>query len=428
MALSSMPKARVVEQLFSASETITPLEIDLAAFDAFFEQRPQPPYREFKKIITENNHLKFKLNKAWLERLCNPSEELNERMTLFWANVFVCKDFVVPYVQQFNNTLRKNALGNFREFVKAISKEPAMIKYLNTNKNKKDHPNENFARELMELFTIGVGNYSETDIKEAARAFTGYGFRLNGSFYQNPVQHDDGTKEFMGRSGEFDGEDIINIICDEKACAQFICTKLYTYFVNEKADKERIDELVAIFYPAYEIRPLMAHLFMSDWFYADKNIGSKIKSPVDLLTSIYRIVPFRFKEDKEHLYIQRITGQVLFGPPNVAGWQGGRNWINTNTLMIRLKLPSVFLGDGFVPSTGIQFKTRGRSFGDRLKIEKNWQSFDQQYGRLSRSELINAVCSPELQEGSVRMLVADDHISQRDFGLQLMSLPEFQLT
>lgn len=427
-ALSSLPLNRVVDDLLDASQTPTKLEIDLSIFEDFFRNNPSPKYKEFKAVLGKSSNLKFELNKAWLERLFNPEEVLNERMTLFWANVLVCKDFVVPYVQQFNNTLRSHALGNFKEMAVAVSKEPAMIKFLNTNRNRKDHPNENFARELMELFTLGVGNYSETDVKEAARAFTGYDFRLNGSFYLKHKDHDYGIKEFMGHRGDFDGDDIIAIICKQEACAQFICTKLYTYFVNEIPNREHIQELAEVFYKDYEIRSVMKHLFMSDWFYDQQHIGTKIKSPIDLLTSINNIVPFRFTAGKEHIYIQRITGQLLFVPPNVAGWKGGRDWINTNTLMVRLKLPSVFLGNGLVPSSNYRIKLKGRTFGDRLKIEKDWSAFDARYGKLSRNELIAAVCSPELQTGTSHLLRNQNGLSQRDFGLQLMSLPEFQLT
>ena len=427
-SLAALPKALVVKELLDASEKHTPLEMDLSAFEDFFSTNPNPKFRDFKKVLKENGDLKYDMNKAWLERLYDPFEELNERMTLFWANVFVCQDYVVPHALQFNNLLRKHALGNFKDFVVAVSKEPSMIKYLNTNKNKKDHPNENFARELMELFTLGVGNYSETDIKEAARAFTGYNYRLDGSFYIRERDHDPGEKEFMGWKANLDGDAIIAIISKQPACAEYICTKLYTYFVNEKPNIKHIDELVEVFYPDYEIRPVMEYLFASEWFYSDEHIGTKIKSPIDLLTSINKVVPFRFVKDKQHIYIQRITGQFLFYPPNVEGWKGGRDWINTNTLMVRLKLPSIFLGNGLVPREGFHFRDNGKSFGDRIKVQKKWSEFDKQYGKLPLTDLIDALCAAPLKEGTYRMLEQQEGLSKREFGLQLMSIPEFQLT
>ncbi len=428
LKLVSLPASEVVERLLHASEDYTPLRIDLSVFDDFFNMYPDAKFKQFKPLIMKTKQLHFKLNKAWLERLCDPSEELNERMTLFWANVFVCKDNVVPYVQKYNNTLRKHALGNFKDFVRAVSKEPAMIKYLNTNRNRKDYPNENFARELMELFTLGVGNYTEKDIKESARAFTGYGFKMDGSFHIYKRQHDYGIKEFMGWKADLDGDDIISIICKQQACAEFICKKLYSYFVNEKPNKVHIAELVEVFYPTYEIKDVMQYLFTAKWFYAEENIGTKIKSPIDLLTSINKVVPYRFRESKEHIYIQRLIGQLLMHPPNVAGWQGGRSWINTNTLMIRLKLPSVFLGNGFVPSSSLQYAGKGRSFGDRLSIKKEWRLFDKHYGQLSKEALVEALCAVSLRPGTSTMLNSTEHYTQRELSLQLMSLPEFQLT
>jgi len=426
--LTHLSRTAVVDALFSASEEYTPLNINLSVFEDFFRRNPNPKFKEFKPLIKETNHLHFELNKAWLERLCNPSEEINERMTLFWANVFVCKDNVVPYVQKYNNTLRKYALGNFKDFIKAVSKEPAMIKYLNTNKNRKDYPNENFGRELMELFTLGAGNYTEKDVREAARAFTGYGFKINGNFQLYSKQHDYGIKNFMGWKANLDGDDIIAIICKQRACAEFICTKLYTYFVNEKPNDVHIAALVDAFYPGYEIKDVMQYMFTTDWFYAEENIGTKIKSPIDLLTSINKVVPYHFTERKEHIYIQRLTGQLLMHPPNVAGWKGGRSWINTNTLMVRLKLPSVLLGNGFVPYSKPPHDYNARSFGDRLSIKKKWRLFDRHYGELKKGELIEAICAVNLQPGTTTMLDSNEQYTQRELSIQLMSLPEFQLT
>ena len=427
-ALTAFSVEEVVDRLISSSEKFTPLEIDLSMFDAYFAQNPKPRFKDFKKILVKNKHLKFDINKAWLDRLFDPTEILNERLTLFWANVFVCKDYVVPNVQQFNNTLRRFALGNFRDFTMAVAREPAMIKYLDNNKNKKEHPNENFARELMELFTLGVGNYSEKDVKEAARAFTGYGYKLDGTFYLKRRDHDYGIKEFMGRQGAFNGDDIISIICEQPACARFICTKLYTYFVNEVPNNRHIEELEDIFYPSLEIRPVIEYMFKAAWFYSEENIGTKIKSPVDLLTSINNIVPYEFAGEKEHVYIQRVTGQLLFSPPNVAGWKGGRDWISTNTLLLRMKLPSVFLGDGFVPTSHLRRLAGGRSFGDKLRIKKSWKEYERAYSGLNNAELIEAICPGPLQPGTQRMLSRETGLSSRETALQLMSLPEFQLT
>ena len=169
-------------------------------------------------------------------------------MTLFWANHFVCGGKNILHMQKFNNTLRKHALGNFRDFVKAISKEGAMISYLNGNQNRKQKPNENFSRELLELFTLGVGNYSEKDIKEIARSFTGYNFDYKGHFLLRQRLHDYGRKTVFGKRGLFNGNNVIDIIVDQRQCAQFICEKIYRYFVNDSIVPSHVNEMVSVFY------------------------------------------------------------------------------------------------------------------------------------------------------------------------------------
>ena len=427
--LSSLTREEVVDGLLASSEEVTPLTIDLPDYDAFFKRNKSGRLKELRKIIRKNAPKHLDYNQAWLERLCDPAEALNERMTLFWINHFVCRDQVIYYAIQYYNLLRTNALGNFKDFVKQVTKAPSMMKYLNTNTNRKDHPNENFARELLELFTLGEGQYSEKDIKEAARAFTGYGSRLDGSFFLKQMQHDFGTKEFMGWTADLDGDDIVNIICSKRECAQFICRKLYTYFVNTKLNESHIEAMTEVFYKDYDIKNLMRHVLMSDWFYAEENVGTKIKSPVDLLTSVYRVVPYEFEKPRQQLFVQRLLGQSLMEPPNVAGWPGGRNWINTNTLMIRMKLPSIFLGRGIIPSDNLQYAyMEGRSFGDRLAIDKNWQYFDEEYGELDLEELTEAVCAGKLEKGTTKIFAEEPKYSQREVSLQLMSIPEFQLT
>ncbi|NNF30222.1 MAG: DUF1800 domain-containing protein [Flavobacteriaceae bacterium] len=427
--LVSLTREEVVDNLLADSEKVTPLTIDLPDYEAFFKRKPLGRRKELQKIIRKNAPKHLDYNKAWLKRLCEPTEALNERMTLFWINHFVCRDQVIYFAVQYYNLLRTNALGNFKDFIKQVGKAPSMMKYLNTNTNSKDHPNENFARELLELFTVGEGQYSEKDIKEAARAFTGYGSKLDGSFILRQMHHDFGTKEFMGWTANLDGDDIVNIICSKRKCAQFISRKLYAYFVNSSLNDAHIDEMTDVFYEDYDIKKLMRFMLTSDWFYAPENLGAKIKSPVDLLTSIYRVVPFNFEKPRQQLFVQRLLGQALMEPPNVAGWPGGRHWINTNTLMVRLKLPSVFLGNGLVPSDSPQYAYMERgSFGDRLSVNENWKAFDAEYGSLDEQELIVALCAGKLEVGTLRMLEQGVGYSRRELSLQLMSTPEFQLT
>ncbi len=224
-----------------------------------------------------------------------------------------------------------------------------MLNFLNNQQNQKAHPNENFAREVMELFTMGRGNYTEKDVKEAARAFTGWSARFNGEFMFRPFFHDDDEKIFLGKKGNFDGDDILNIILEQQQTATFITQKIYRYFVNDEVDKDIIAGLSKSFYQSnYNIKTLMKNIFTSDWFYNEKNIGCKIKSPVELLAGIRRMLPMQLDNDNIQLLLQNALGQILFYPPNVAGWQGGNAWIDSSTLMLRLRIPQLIKDDDTV--------------------------------------------------------------------------------
>jgi len=389
-----------------------------------------------KKNLQKLNRAKIvELNVAWVNRIFNPTELLRERMTLFWANHFVCKAQNAFHIQQFNNILRENALGNFGDFVKEVSKSASMIKYLNAKQNKKQLPNENFARELMELFTLGVGNYTEKDIKEAARAFTGWNHKINGDFILKTKQHDFEEKEFFGETGKFDGEDIIEIILKQKQCSKFICEKIYSYFVSTKINSVHIDEMVAVFFPDYDISKLMKHLLLSKWFYNDAFIGTKIKSPIELIVGINKTVPIQFEKDKQLLYLQKILGQQLLNPINVAGWKGGQNWIDTNTLMIRLKLPSILLNNAIISLEGIsefedtyeQYLKNSTKRKTYIKIVPNWDEFNQNYGNLNAAQMQKVLLSGNLSENARVLLDEIKFENPKDYCLQLMSLPEYQL-
>ncbi len=282
------------------------------------------------------------LNLRWLDEMINSEAQLREKMSLFWHGHFACRVINIYYQQQLLDIVRTNAFGKFSDLLTGVSKSPAMLQFLNNQQNKKQHPNENFAREVMELFTMGRGNYSEKDVKEAARAFTGWGFNLQGEFVFRPFQHDTGSKTFLGKTGNFDGDDIINILLEQKQTAVFITKKIYHFFVNEKEEDLKIALLAKRFYESgYDIKKLMGDIFTSDWFYEEKNIGTKIKSPVELIAGIRRLLPLELQNDNAQLLFQRALGQILFYPPNVAGWPGGKSWIDSSTLMLRLRIPQI---------------------------------------------------------------------------------------
>jgi uncharacterized protein (DUF1800 family) len=285
-----------------------------------------------------------KLNLRWLDEMTISEAQLLEKMSLFWHGHFASKTINILYDQALLNVIRENALGSFRDLLKNVSKSASMIQFLNNNQNKKSHPNENFARELMELFTVGRGSYTETDVKESARAFTGWGATMQGEFDFRPKQHDDGPKTFFGKTGNFSGEDILDILLAQKQTSVFVSRKIYRFFVNEIIDEEKISVLATQFYESgYNIRSLMVSIFTSSWFYDQKNIGTQIKSPVLWLVGMRRQLPMEIQNPAVQIVLERLLGQVLFSPPNVAGWPGGKHWIDSSSLMLRMRLPQIVL-------------------------------------------------------------------------------------
>lgn len=283
-----------------------------------------------------------KLNLKWLQEMTESPAQLLEKMSLFWHGHFASKTVNIIYDQALLNVIRANALGNFKDLLFEVSKSASIIQFLNNNQNKKGHPNENFARELMELFTIGRGNYTETDVKESARAFTGWGTDFQGDFTFRPRLHDDGIKTFFGKTGNLSGEDVLSILLDQRQTAVFITRKIYKFFVNEEPDEEKIIELSSNFYNSgYDIRSLMINIFTSSWFYNQKNIGNQIKSPVVWMVGMRRQLPMEIQNPAVQLILERLLGQVLFSPPNVAGWPGGKHWIDSSSLMLRMQVPRI---------------------------------------------------------------------------------------
>ena len=437
-ASKKLSKKNCVNELFDTSNKIEPIQIDLSDFGDYFDI----PYNKLKKNLGEVDSRKLRqksqkkvreLNFIWLNKMASSEQVLREKMTLFWANIFVCKDTHILHTLKFNNALRRYALGNYVDFVKAISRSASMLKYLNNNRNFKKKPNENFARELMELFTLGIGNYAEYDVKEAARAFTGWSFKPNGEYVLKVSKHDTDSKIFLGEKGNFGGDDIIDIITKQRACAEFICTKVYRYFVNPIEDKDHIKELTDVFHKDYNIEQLMRYLFMTDWFYEKSNIGVKIKSPVELMVGMQKVIPSVFKKQNQVTYLQKMMGQTLLYPVNVAGWKGDRYWIDSNSLMFRLKLPALVFNNA-----KISLMSKGEfddTFNDfykekkqRFSVDKNDHAyFETHYSNLSFNELSDALVVPRIDADTIKMLKAYQSQNSFQYCIQLMSIPEYQL-
>ncbi len=384
------------------------------------------------------------LNLTWLNQMINSEGQLREKMSLFWHGHFACRVVNIYFQQQMLHEIRTNALGDFGTLLRSVSKSPAMLLFLNNQQNKKQHPNENFAREVMELFTMGRGNYTEQDVKEAARAFTGWATNARGEFVDRKNLHDTGQKTFLGKTGNFDGDDIIDIILEQKATAKFITEKVYRFFVNDTVNPGQVAALAHLFYQQnYDILKLLENIFTSEWFYSDKNIGNRIKSPVELLVGIRRLIPMELEKPEAQLVFERVLGQVLFYPPNVAGWPGGTNWIDSSTLMTRLRLARVLTNaDQFSikpkDDDDVMMGKEGVSSGPKKLISQNkidWVGVEKVFKDVSRTELLENVSKVVLQSKkrppSTLLLRYIDDESRESFIktsiVQLMSTPEYQL-
>lgn len=394
---------------------------------------------ERKEVLKKEKQLILRQNADWVARMANPKESaLLEKMSLFWHGHFACTSKSSKLAYQQLNTIRKHALGNFRSFVHAMARDVSMIRFLNNQQNRKKQPNENFARELMELFTIGRGNYTEQDIKEAARAFTGWSSDFKNEYKFKKHQHDFGQKTFMGKEGTFNGDDIINIILDRKETAYFICRKIYRFFVNDKLNEKQVKLLAERFYQTdYDIKDLMLTIFKSDWFYAPENIGVKIKSPVELMAGIMRTLNVEFDGTLPVAFIERALCQVLFDPPNVAGWAGGKSWIDNSTLMLRLNL----VGYLFL-ATDVHFKVKGdfemkkrnkavRKIKATVNLKPLISNWSKKENKQIFNELSHLLIQPALKSNYESVSPFLVKSNKEDFIksslLRLMSLPEYQL-
>lgn len=297
-----------------------------------------------KALKQERREDAFELKGWWYQELLATPSPLTERLTLFWHNHFTSSFHKVKWpalLYHQNVLLRHHALGSFRDLLFQIAKDPAMVLYLDTQTNHKDHPNENFARELFELFTLGEGHYTEVDVKEAARAFTGWHVALHhgGGFVFNRRQHDGGVKYVLGKTGAFGGEDILAIALDQPACARYITAKLWREFVSDEPDVREVERLAALLRNSgYQIAPLLRGLLTLPQFWAPETRGALVKSPVELLVGTIRLLNLPIQDTTMLAKYGKRLGQDLFDPPNVKGWPGGTRWITSATLLNRWQL------------------------------------------------------------------------------------------
>ena len=274
----------------------------------------------------------------WVNRMLYTQRPLQEKMTLFWHNHFATANSKVGnsvlMLQQIQ-LFRDSGLGNFETLLQKVTRDPAMLIWLDNRLNRKGAPNENYAREVQELFTLGIGNYTEQDIHEAARAFTGYGLDKNLNFVFNQNQHDGGSKTFHAQTGNFDADDILAILVREPATARFITNKLFTYFVYDNPDSSTIDRLANTFNTStFDIRSVLQDIFTGPEFLSPRAFHGTIKQPVELVVGSLKSLSVQ-NVGPDVTQVLRRMGQDLLNPPDVSGWKGGSGWINSTTLFER---------------------------------------------------------------------------------------------
>lgn len=375
------------------------------------------------------------LKRWWLYRMVYTKRPLEEKATLFWHGHFATSNRKVnnAYAMYGQNLLfRKYALGNFHEMLYNVSKDPAMIVWLDNQQNRKGKPNENYAREIMELFTLGIGNYTEHDIKESARAFTGWQTLPTGFFF-NQNQHDYGSKTFLGVTGDLNGDDIVDILVAQKATSRFLAKKLIKYFAMDDPDEGYVNRVADVYINSkYNMRKVMHALFTDDVFLSDRAYHAKIKSPAELVVGSLKTMQVK-KLDADLPNVMARMGQDLLMPPNVKGWDGGQAWIATDTMMERFNFANRVTSEKFAQMekytsmADLMDKQGLKSAGDVVDYFLSLM-VDSDVPAGTRSKLV-AYVSSDIKGSPVRQVPDDKTLDCKMRGLVhlIMTLPTYQL-
>ena len=359
----------------------------------------------------------------WLFRMSTTTTPLREKIALFWHGIFATGYPKVIHGKALSDQIRmfrRHGMGSFRTLLVELSKDPAMIIWLDNQDNHKDAINENYGRELLELFSMGVGNYTEQDIKECARSFTGwtianreymelrsqrdsdwpYG-RISWHFEYHPEDHDDGEKEFLGQRGRFNGEDIVDIICQQRATARFISRHMYSFFVADEppvpewantppADEQAIEQLSQAYFDSnYDISAMLRVLFNADFFKSRSSWYTKVKSPVELVAGVVRLTG-EFDRPRREILDRQLQavymGQFLNNPPSVEGWHEGTDWLDTGTLVERVNFATQQIGDANKPGVQAMISNIASNAVGAISPERLVEACLDQIGALSVSE------------------------------------------
>jgi uncharacterized protein (DUF1800 family) len=390
----------------------------------------------------------------WLQRMAKGPRPFQEKMVLFWHGHFATsvekvRDAYLMWRQ--NELFRRLATDNWLRLLVEVAKDPAMLLWLDQAQSRKQHPNENFAREVMELFTLGEGHYTEKDITEAARALTGWSYdRDTQKFVDRPFQHDDGIKTVLGKTGELDGLDVLEQIVAQPQAAMFITAKLWNFFAGQPPSNELTAALAQVFRRSgNNFKPLLHTMFRSEEFYGDTLIRAQVKSPVQWLVGTVRMLEAELPPPQVCWGLTRNLGQDLFAPPNVKGWDGGLTWITTNTLFSRYNEAAVLVQGDTAMMAGMNFgppkanPNRMRQFQKRMRKDRsssvNVTKIFTEQERTNKAALISALEKrllqsklKEKQEKALReYLDSQGDLDEADIlgAIRLvMSTPEYQLT
>lgn len=431
-AVDSMLDGEEDSDLFPPPAASVPM--DVVDLKMKSKDLPEEKRKEMQKMVQrEQREQTLELRGWWLDRMRWTPFAAREKATLFWHGHWATSVEKVrePFlIWQQNETLRANALGSARTLARDITRDPAMMRYLDLQQSKREKPNENFARELMELFTLGEGHYSEQDIRESARAFTGYRIDpISRQWWLQPRQHDGGVKTFFGKTGNLSGDDVLALIFDSPQCATFLARKLWVFYAGSEPSPALVEALAAEYRAVdFDTARVLKTIFSSGEFYAADVMRRQVKSPVQWLIGLSKMLETPLPSPIVCEGILRQLGQIPFAPPNVKGWDGGRAWISSSTLLLRYNIAGYLVGGknaGMgLPGGGlgtarvdVEKVAPVRATAEKVSDEVAWRLFQSPLPPAVRGKFTDYL----LEHGT-------GTTARRDLLQLMMSTPEFQLT
>jgi uncharacterized protein (DUF1800 family) len=349
----------------------------------------------------------------WLNRMAKGPRPFQEKMTLFWHGHFATsieKVHDAYYMWRQNELFRRLATDNWLRLLIEMGKDPAMLVWLDQAESRKEHANENFAREVMELFALGIGHYTEKDVTEGARALTGWSLdRQTQRFVYRPAFHDDGDKTFLGMTGNLTGEDVLAQIVAQPQSAKFITGKIWNFFAGQMPSPDLNEALAAeLRYHGNNFKPFLQVMFASEEFYSPDIVRNEVKSPVQWLVGTSRMMESDLPPALISMAMLRTLGQDLFAPPNVKGWDGGLSWITTNTLLARYNEAETLVQGSFAPLQGADFSLKGN--GQNKKNPDGGQRMEKLAQHIHIGGVdVNKILTPDERQDKDSIVAAVEH-------------------